>query len=201
MLDPEKFPSHEVVSKLQRRGAVAVPMLSDESRSRLLAETERFAFKDRSGVVGAARVKQEFGAFSNFPSGSSFLALSACARLLCRNLMERAGARFDPHLSFNEHVLQKYPPHSAGITPHIDSIRCRNLVIVFVLDGDGDFAICDDRSGRNPQVIYAPPGYAIFMAAAGLCGRTEQQFHYLNNIVKGRTSFGIRQVLPKHPAH
>ena len=196
MLHFESFEPNAVFSALKTHGAVAVPMLTTSTRERLLNEAQLFSYSDRSGKVGKAQVTQQFGAFTSFAPESDFLTLSRYLQQTCLEL-GLVGARFEPRLIFNEHVVQKYPAGSIGITPHIDSIRCRNMVVVCVLDGDGDFAICDDRGGKNTQVIPAPPGHVIFMAAIGFCGRTEQQFHFLHNIVGGRTTFGMRQILPR----
>lgn len=196
MIDPYAFYAVRAAQELRTKGATSFPLLSEETRVRLLKEARSYDYHDRTGIVGKARVEQELAAFQDFPSHSAFHALREdFLAVVCGGLAE-AGLTFEPALEFNELVLQKYACNSRGIGPHIDSKRCRNLVAVFLLDGDGDFAICNDRDKTNAEVIMARPGHVILMTAIGLCGRTEQQFHFLDNIREGRLTFGMRHLHP-----
>ena len=196
MLNTLAFEPQKALAELKKIGATAFSILDAPMLDVLAKEAHQYHFADRSGVVGKENVRQEFAAFNSFPAESAFYAVRYMfTRKICEVLMA-SGASFDPWINFNEMVLQRYPAGSSGITTHIDSKRCKNLVVVFPLEGDGDFAICDDRAGRNATVIHAPPGHVILMAAIGFCSRTEQKFHFLSNIRKGRLTFAMRQLDP-----
>jgi hypothetical protein len=92
-----------------------------------------------------------------------------------------------------ELVVQKYRPGSLGITPHVDGKTHRNIIALTVLDGYGDFYVCKDRAGNNPEPVDMSPGNLFFMRANGFRAHENTPFHYVNNIRGERYVLGIRQ--------
>ena len=64
---------------------------------------------------------------------------------------------------------------------------------VFVLEGMGRFCLCDDRDGKNSRAVRNDPGDLILMRAPGFAGADIQPFHFVDRIVRRRTSFALRQ--------
>ena len=102
---------------------------------------------------------------------------------------------FDPELRFNDRLLQRYHPGSAGITPHRDRVGYRNLVCLFVLCGAGRFCLCEDRAGSGAREIPAAPGDVLLMRAPGFLGEPLQPFHFVDRITSPRYVYGVRHAV------
>ena len=96
-------------------------------------------------------------------------------------------------LLFNDLMLQRYSVGEVGITPHRDRTGYRNLVCLFVLEGQGRFYVCNDRQGRGAREIPHAPGDVLLMRAPGFQRSAERPFHFVRDIQSPRYVFGLRQ--------
>ncbi len=191
-----------VIARLAAEDAISLPVLSDAGRGLLLRASDALPYLPSREVVGSgdAMVRQQLAWFADFAPGSPYRAFAAAyQRLWDRALEAYSGPGFAVPLGFNELMLNRYEPGSLGITPHRDHITYRNLVALFVLDGAGRFFVAADRTGRDAREVPGPPGHAILMRAPGFPahpGSPERPFHYVTDITRRRTVFGLRQEEP-----
>ena len=192
----DDFDIARILDELVRIGATSVKLLTDEFRMALLQEAEGYVYEAEDEVVGSgdSTVHQNMSSFSNFANDSNYYLL----RNAFQALLDAAFATLDVYpfatrLNFNALVLQKYDQGSLGITPHRDQLRYINLVCVFMIEGQGRFCLCGDRSGNDTHALDATPGRVIFMRAPGLLGATKRPFHYVTDIQAPRYTFGVRQ--------
>ena len=89
-------------------------------------------------------------------------------------------------------MLQRYSVGEVGITPHVDRTAYRNVVCLFVLEGQGRFYICDDRAGNGAREIPHTAGDVLLMRAPGFRGSDERPFHFVRDIQSPRYVFGLR---------
>ena len=104
---------------------------------------------------------------------------------------------FKPMLDFNEFIVNKYEKGSVGITPHRDNAYFKNLIAIIVLDGAGDFYICDDRDRKNSRLKKTVPGSCILMVAPGFMNQNIQPMHYMTNVTEDRYVLCLRQKVEK----
>ncbi len=177
-------------------GAIAVPLLQEPARLALLREASSYTYSLENGVVGTGDriVRQQYSSFEAFPESSLYVRLKQeFQALMSEQLANVDTYPFAAPLSFNSMVLHKYEPGELGITPHRDGLSAINLVCIFNIAGRGQFCLCEDRQGKNPQEIETIPGNVIFLRAPGFLGSQERPFHYVTNIQATRYSFGLRQ--------
>jgi hypothetical protein len=185
----------DVVDALAHAGALAVPMLSDPFRLSLLEAARASGFRAARARVGEGNrlVYQRMEVCGHFPAGSLFHVLSAAFQKIWDDFQAQDSSNpFEERLLFNDLMLQRYSVGEMGITPHRDRTAYRNLVCLFVLEGEGRFYICDDRSGRGAREILHAPGDVLLMRAPGFLGSTERPFHYVRDIQSPRYVFGLR---------
>jgi hypothetical protein len=179
-------------------GAVCIPnCLGTAERLLMLQELKRMTFVPQPRKIPKYDVQQAFDAVREFPLGSSFLAvkdeLQWNMQRIAKMFREWSSRDlFASPLRFNDLVAQRYEPVEWGITPHRDGESKRNIIAILVLEGDGTFCICDDRAGTNPRELPAKPGDLILMRGPGFCGENVMPFHFLRDITKRRTTFGLR---------
>ncbi|MEK7585261.1 MAG: dihydroneopterin aldolase [Patescibacteria group bacterium] len=185
----------KALAEIRAHGATGFPLLQDYYRQMLLAEGQKLEYERRPEYVGPAKVREQLSSAKVIPDPSPFSALVGEFETLLNyetlKLVE-AERPFVRPVKFNETSLQKYDAGSIGITPHLDSARCQDLVVILVLVGEGCFATCADRAGTNPHEIRPKPGDAILMRAAGFDGVDERPFHYLTDIREERLALGLR---------
>lgn len=188
----------QAILRLRDEPALSLPALGEPLRRRLAAEAGRIGYRDARPVIGEGdkAVYQDFEVsldFPRFPPESPFTRLAADFEALTADAL----ASLDPPAAeerprYNDLIVQRYPAQSRGISPHRDHLRYRILVALFVLSGDGRFAVCADRSGRDAWSLHSPPGSLLLMRAPGLWGLNERPFHFLDGIRVGRVSLGVR---------
>ena len=139
----------EVLDRLEREDAVAVPALTAEYRAWLIEEARATQFREARPVVGRGErlVHQRMGVHNGFRADSRFHDLTRHYQAAWdRWLAAMASNPFESPLVFNDLMLQVYEPGETGITPHMDRTDYRNLICLFVLEGRGRFGIC-----RGPE--------------------------------------------------
>ena len=185
----------EVLDRLEREDAVAVPALTAEYRAWLLEEARATRFREARPVVGRGErlVRQRMGVHNGFGVDSRFRDLTRHYQTLWDEwLASIASSPFECPLVFNDLMLQVYEPGETGITPHMDRTGYRNLICLFVLEGRGRFGICRDRSGSGATIIDHEPGDVVLTRAPGFRGSDRRPFHFLDRITERRYVFGLR---------
>lgn len=182
------------IETLQAVGGISIPILPESYRHALVAEAETYDYIKQPYVVGPLQVKEDISSFTAFGAKSLFWHLTYDFQELLHNKLASTSAPvFTEPLAFNELSLQLYEKGSAGITPHLDGKSCVNLICVFVLKGKARFAICEDRSGKNPIQLDATPGNVIILRAPGFLHSDFRPFHFVTDITEQRIVFGLRQ--------
>ena len=185
----------EILDRLEREDAIAIPALTDGYRAWLLEEARAAPFREARPVVGRGErlVRQRMGVHDGFGSVSRFHDLTACYQAVWDGwLASVTPCPFESRLVFNDLMLQVYEPGETGITPHMDRTAYRNLICLFVLEGRGRFGVCKDRSGRGARIIAHEPGDVVLTRAPGFRGSDRRPFHFLDRITERRYVFGLR---------
>ena len=188
---------HEVLERLDREDAIAIPALTDAYRAWLLEEARRARFRDARPVVGEGDrdrlVRQRMGVHEGFGPHSRFRDLTKHYQALWDGWLSAVAAYpFESPLVFNDLMLQVYESGEIGITPHVDRTAYRNLICLFVLEGRGRFGVCSDRSGRGARIIAHEPGDVVLTRAPGFRGSGHRPFHFVDRITERRYVFGLR---------
>ena len=171
---------HELLERLDRDDAIAVPALTGAYRAWLLEEARRARFREARPVVGRGDrvVRQRMGVHDGFGVDSRFGDLTRHYQALWDGWLSAVTPYpFDSRLVFNDRMLQVYEPGETGITPHMDRTAYRNLICLFVLEGRGRFGVCRDRSGRGARIVVHEPGDVVLTRAPGFRGSDRRPFH------------------------
>ena len=185
----------ELLDRLEREDALAVPALTGEYRAWLLEEARAVRFREARPIVGRGgrTVRQRMGVHDDFAPASRFRDLSEAYQAVWDAwLAPMTPCPFESRLVFNDRMLQVYEPGETGITPHMDRTAYRNLICLFVLEGRGRFGVCADRSGRGARIIPHEPGDVVLTRAPGFRGSGHRPFHFVDRITERRYVFGLR---------
>ena len=185
----------EILDRLEREDAIAVPALTADYREWLMKEARTAPYREARSVVGRGErlVLQRMGVHNGFGPDSRFHDLTSHYQAVWDAwLASVEGCPFESRLVFNDLMLQVYEPGETGITPHMDRTGYRNLICLFVLEGRGRFGICEDRSGRGARIITHEPGDVVLTRAPGFRGSDHRPFHFLDRITERRYVFGLR---------
>lgn len=189
------FDFSKILREIRMHGATSFPLLEDYYRLMLLHEAEKLKYVTQPEFVGPAKVREQLSSVEKIPEPSIFTALKKeFETLIACSIMnlERGERPFEIPFYFNEMSLQKYEVGSIGITPHLDSARCQNLIVIFVLKGEAKFATCKDRSGAGAYNVHPKPGNVILMRAGGFDKSDYRPFHFLSDVTEERIAFGLR---------
>ena len=185
----------EILDRLEREDAVAVPALTPAYRAWLMEEARAAPFREARPLVGRGerRVRQRMGVHDGFGPDSRFRDLTGHYQAVWDGWLGCVKPDpFESPLVFNDLMLQVYEPGEIGITPHMDRTAYRNLICLFVLEGRGRFGICKDRSGGEARIIPHEPGDVVLTRAPGFMGSDHRPFHFLDRITERRYVFGLR---------
>lgn len=188
----------DIFQTVAYHGAASAPLLSIECRKQLLVEVEARSFiftaEAREQGTEGMRVYQELETFIDFTDDSAFVLLRDVFEVYLDNYADTLLLYPFSHMPlFNSCTLARYPAGSIGITPHRDPLRYKNLICIFILEGNGKFFLCRDRSGQNAQEIVASAGNIIFLRAPGFMGINTRPFHFVTRIDTMRYTFALRQ--------
>ncbi len=189
------FDFSHAVGEIREHGATSFPLLEEYYRLMLLREAEKLNYKNQPEFVGPAKVHEQLSSVEKIPEPSIFTALKKEFETLLACSVMNLGAEerpFEVPFIFNEISLQKYNAGSIGITAHLDSARCQNLIVIFVLKGEAKFATCKDRSGTDAHDVNPKPGNVILMRASGFDESDFRPFHFLSDVTEERIAFGLR---------
>ena len=196
VLCPARLDLANIVEALSDTGALAVPVLSEDTRLSLLEAARASRYRPARAWVGKGErlVRQRMEVCEHFPAESIFHAFTEGFQKLWDGLLVDATPNpFEGRLAFNDLMLQRYSVGEVGITPHRDRADYRNLVCLFILEGKGRFYVCDDRAGSGAQEIPHVAGDVLLMRAPGFQGSAVRPFHFVRDIESPRYIFGLRQ--------
>lgn len=193
-----------IFDALTNIGATSIPILTPESRQELLRTAQNLPYQYQTEEVGKGDrfVRQQVASCEDLSQATPFVRLrDAFQKRLTESLARLDVFPFSFPIDFNAMVVQKYEPGSIGITPHKDGKRYKNLVCIFILEGQGRFCVCRDRAGNHPIEIDASGGNVLLMRAPGFCGTDNRlakideirPFHFITDIPTQRYTFALRQ--------
>ncbi len=189
------FNAEEIFNLLLKDGGVSIPILNEERRRSLFAEATKYNFLNYPEYIGP--VREQFKIVKEFPENSSFWTLKhEFEKLLWLKLRQASDPPIEG-VTFNELLLQKYWENSIGITPHKDGRSYHKLTAIFILGGEGRFALCKNRAGQSPKYLETTPGNVILLTAPGFSGSDYQPMHFLDRITRERIIFSLRQKVLK----
>lgn len=183
------------IDRLRTQDALTLPLIPETTCQDLITACDALTYRDARPVVGknGQTVLQDFILCYDIPAENPLVEFAKVfSDLTIKALGQLDPCPYDGAFSYNDLILQRYPPGSQGISPHRDHLRYECLVALVILAGDGKFQVCRDRSGANAQEVPSPPGCLLLMRAPGLHGRRDRPFHLLTDISQERYSFGLR---------
>jgi len=181
-------------------GACALPLLDDQYRERLLAESRLYRYRPARKEVGRdhEKVQQRMDVEPNLRDDSILHEFTQHFS----ELFDASRREIDPFESstvFNDKMLQRYTVGEIGITPHRDRTSYRNIVCLFVLCGRGRFCVASDRDATDAVEIPNGPGDVVLMRAPGFRDIHGQElprpFHFVDQITEPRYLFGLRHTV------
>ena len=185
----------DALFRVAQDGAAVVPALSLPARRALTRSADALAFRTARPVVGSGEraVTQSFEIADEVPETGPLaeVALELAARL--NTVLARDDTPLCPRITFNDRVVQRYPPGDVGISPHKDHVSYVHLVVNLVLSGFGRFYVCPERSFERALEIPGSAGDALIMRAPGCAGSDHRPFHAIGEVAQGRLVLGLRQ--------
>jgi len=109
---------------------------------------------------------------------------------LWQNILREGGCREG---GFNETEAVRYAFDSNGITYHRDRLKYKNLICVFVVEGEGKFYAAESGGGLDERQFEVSPGSLILMRAPRTGKKDFRPFHKVEAIVGERYVLGLRQ--------
>ncbi len=185
-----------LVECLDRDGACSLPLLNRELCEKMTVEAEKYStdFKTAESEYGKNKVKQRFVYFRGYPKESLLWKISKdLSETLNDGIRKLPQLPFESPITFTEVSAQRYEKGELGITPHRDEKFYRNIVVVCVVDGEGDFYLTTDRVSGIETSIPAKVGDVIFMKAPGFKDCNRGPLHAVRNISSRRLSITYRQ--------
>lgn len=195
MFTLSRLPADELLEALARDGAVSLPLIDEELRSRLLDAAGGAAFRPARASIGEGEriVYQRMEVCDTFSGGSIFFRLrDAFQALWDASFSQRSPYPFESPVVFNDLMLQRYRKGELGISPHRDRSSYRNVICLFVIGGRGRFLVCEDRAGTRAVEIASAPGDLVLTRAPGCLGLARRPFHCVRDITSTRYVFGLR---------
>jgi len=183
------------IEAVRRDDAAAVTVLTDRGRAWLRDAAASLTYKRGRPVVGQGEkaVTQDFDISTNPPWDAAW---GECARLMSDLVNAGLAIMAEPPcapVTFNEAVIQYYRPCTRGISPHRDHVRYVNLIGILIIDGEGDFHVCDDRAGNGARRIPGGPGDFLLMRGPGFDDGRYRPFHMLGEVRTDRLIVGYRE--------
>ena len=188
------------LSSLSRQDMVAVACLEKDVCQALVRLVDALPFRSARPVTGSSTspVFQDFQLCYEVPVTHALWGLAESLGQLFRAALSYDSLVEAPTaFRFNDLIVQRYPAGCRGISPHRDHARYVVVVAILVLSGDGEFCVCQDRSGDVAVEIPARPGDLVLMRAPGLRGVGPRPFHLLRNVTRYRRTVGLRYDVEK----
>ncbi|MDO8508730.1 MAG: hypothetical protein Q7S27_03545 [Nanoarchaeota archaeon] len=195
MLNTHLFNPKKIAEELynpENIGVLSINNFIDERvRQNLLEEISRANYRKAQSQYGNAN--QEFFYFEPDKEDRIF-PITSLLKLSYLIPYNKLAQKANFQKTKTEVFVQKYRKSSLGITPHKDNLAYRNLISIFILQGEGDFYVCSDREKTNPVKIDSPQGSVILMRAPRNIGEKNlRPMHYVENIRRERHVITLRE--------
>ena len=174
---------------------VSLNLISNDFLSKLISQLSTLEYRKAKPVVGNS-VSQDFEVCFPAPKIGCIEILSNAIENLFIKSTKLIKNPPIQKVQFNDIAIQKYLPYSSGISPHKDHKKYISVIIIVTLSGKSKFYLCQNRDGRNAQVVDDTPGNIVILPATGfkmINNNFVRPIHFVSDITDGRLSIGLRQ--------
>ena len=178
-----------------KKNYISLKFISNDFLLKLIKQVSTFEYRKAKPVVGNS-VSQDFEVCFPAPKiGCIEILSNAVENLFIRSTKLIKNPPIQK-VQFNDIAIQKYLPYSSGISPHKDHKKYISVIIIVTLSGKSKFYLCQNRDGRNAQVVDDTPGNIVILPATGfkmINNNFVRPIHFVSDITDGRLSIGLRQ--------
>ena len=174
---------------------ISLKFISNDFLLKLIKQVSTFEYRKAKSVVGNS-VSQDFEVCFPAPKIGCIEILSNAIENLFIKSTKLIKNPPIQKVQFNDIAIQKYLPYSSGISPHKDHKKYISVIIIVTLSGKSKFYLCQNRDGRNAQVVDDTPGNIVILPATGfkmINNNFVRPIHFVSDITDGRLSIGLRQ--------
>ena len=178
-----------------KKNYISLKFISNDFLLKLIKQVSTFEYRKAKPVVGNS-VSQDFEVCFPAPKIGCIEILSNAIENLFIKSTKLIKDSPIQQVQFNDIAIQKYLPYSSGISPHKDHKKYISVIIIVTLSGKSKFYLCQNRDGRNAQVVDDTPGNIVILPATGfkmINNNFVRPIHFVSDITDGRLSIGLRQ--------
>ena len=178
-----------------KKNYISLKFISNDFLLKLIKQVSTFEYRKAKPVVGNS-VSQDFEVCFPAPKIGCIEILSNAIENLFIKSTKLIKTPPIQKVQFNDIAIQKYLPYSSGISPHKDHKKYISVIIIVTLSGKSKFYLCQNRDGRNAQVVDDTPGNIVILPATGfkmINNNFVRPIHFVSDITDGRLSIGLRQ--------
>ena len=178
-----------------KKNYISLKFISNDFLLKLIKQVSTFEYRKAKPVVGNL-VSQDFEVCFPAPKIGCIEILSNAIENLFIKSTKLIKNPPIQKVQFNDIAIQKYLPYSSGISPHKDHKKYISVIIIVTLSGKSKFYLCQNRDGRNAQVVDDTPGNIVILPATGfkmINNNFVRPIHFVSDITDGRLSIGLRQ--------
>ena len=178
-----------------KKNYISLKFISNDFLLKLIKQVLTFEYRKAKPVVGNS-VSQDFEVCFPAPKIGCIEILSNAIENLFIKSTKLIKNPPIQKVQFNDIAIQKYLPYSSGISPHKDHKKYICVIIIVTLSGKSKFYLCQNRDGRNAQVVDDTPGNIVILPATGfkmINNNFVRPIHFVSDITDGRLSIGLRQ--------
>ena len=178
-----------------KKNYISLKFISNDFLLKLIKQVSTFEYRKAKPVVGNS-VSQDFEICFPAPKIGCIEILSNAIENLFIKSTKLIKNPPIQKVQFNDIAIQKYLPYSSGISPHKDHKKYISVIIIVTLSGKSKFYLCQNRDGRNAQVVDDTPGNIVILPATCFKMINNNFFrpiHFVSDITDGRLSIGLRQ--------
>jgi len=178
-----------------KKNYISLKFISNDFLLKLIKQVSTFEYRKAKPVVGNS-VSQDFEVCFPAPKIGCIEILSNAIENLFIKSTKLIKNPPIQKVQFNDIAIQKYLPFSSGISPHKDHKKYISVIIIVTLSGKSKFYLCQNRDGRNAQVVDDTPGNIVILPATGfkmINNNFVRPIHFVSDITDGRLSIGLRQ--------
>ena len=178
-----------------KKNYISLKFISNDFLLKLIKQVLTFEYRKAKPVVGNS-VSQDFEVCFPAPKIGCIKILSNAIENLFVKSTKLIKDSPIQQVQFNDIAIQKYLPYSSGISPHKDHKKYISVIIIVTLSGKSKFYLCQNRDGRNAQVVDDTPGNIVILPATGfkmINNNFVRPIHFVSDITDGRLSIGLRQ--------
>ena len=178
-----------------KKNYISLKFISNDFLLQLIKQVSTFEYRKAKPVVGNS-VSQDFEVCFPAPKTGCIEILSNAIENLFIKSTKLIKNPPIQKVQFNDIAIQKYLPYSSGISPHKDHKKYISVILIVTLSGKSKFYLCQNRDGRNAQVVDDTPGNIVILPATGfkmINNNFVRPIHFVSDITDGRLSIGLRQ--------